>query len=106
MRRINPKIPEGALKGIEKKIEHLKHDIERKLESLERVIVLGEDDKSTRLLAERAGELYGADARLRENIKDSTLRRSWKCSPRFMVRCSHGSWKSPFPYPLLWDNCT
>ncbi|NLM02082.1 MAG: DUF2100 domain-containing protein [Methanothermobacter wolfeii] len=72
MRRINPKIPEGALKGIEKKIEHLKHDIERKLESLERVIVLGEDDKSTRLLAERAGELYGADARLRENIKDST----------------------------------
>ena len=24
------------------------------------------------LLAQRAGELYGADARLRENIKDST----------------------------------
>ncbi|MCQ8905291.1 MAG: DUF2100 domain-containing protein [Methanothermobacter sp.] len=72
MKEINPKIPEGALRGIEKKIEHLRNDIERKLDTLEDVLVVGESDKSTELLAARAEELYGADSRLRENIKDLT----------------------------------
>jgi len=72
MKEINPKIPEGALRGIEKKIEHLRNDIERKLDTLEDVLVVGEPDKSTGLLAARAEELYGADSRLRENIKDLT----------------------------------
>ncbi|MGB4612109.1 MAG: DUF2100 domain-containing protein, partial [Methanothermobacter thermautotrophicus] len=70
MREINPKIPESALRGIEKKIEHLRNDIERKLDVLEDVLVVGEPDKSTVLLAARAEELYGADSRLMENIKD------------------------------------
>ncbi|MCG2828143.1 DUF2100 domain-containing protein [Methanothermobacter sp. K4] len=70
MKKINPRIPDGALKGIKKKIEHLKNDIERKLEGLEDILVIGEPDKSTRLLASRAEELYGAGMRLDENIRD------------------------------------
>ncbi|MDI9618502.1 DUF2100 domain-containing protein [Methanothermobacter sp.] len=72
MKKINPRIPDAALKGIEKKIEHLKNDIERKLEDLDDILIIGEPDKSTRLLASRAEELYGARARLDNNIKDLT----------------------------------
>jgi len=72
MKKINPRIPDAALKGIEKKIEHLKNDIERKLEDLGEILVIGEPDKSTGLLASRAEELYGAGVILDENIRDLT----------------------------------
>lgn len=72
MKEINPKIPDKALKGIEKKIEHIHNDIKRKIESInpKKIIVLGEKDKNGELLAKRANEQYSAESYLNENFKD------------------------------------
>ena len=74
MKEINPKIPDAALKGIEKKIEHIHNDIKRKIDSInpEKIIVLGEKDKNGELLAKRATEQYSAQIHLDENLKELT----------------------------------
>lgn len=72
MKEINPKIPDTALKGIEKKIEHIHNDIKRKQESLnpDKLIVLGEKDINGKLLAKRAKEQYNAKVHLDDNLKE------------------------------------
>ena len=52
MKLLNPKIPEAALIPIEKKISHVKNDIERKMEQfkLKNIIVLVENDKPGEIL--------------------------------------------------------
>jgi len=74
MKILNPKIPESALGGISKKIEHVKNDIERKISSfnLERILVIVENDKAGEVLGKRAKELYGAQIFATENLKDIT----------------------------------
>lgn len=72
MKILNPKIPEAALKPIEKKIEHVKNDIERKMEQfkLESIVVLVENDKPGEILGKRAEEIYNAKVVIKDNIKD------------------------------------
>ena len=72
MKEINPKIPEPAMKGIEKKVEHAHNDIKRKINSLnpEKIIVLAEDDLNGQLLGKRAEEEYSASTYLNNNLKD------------------------------------
>lgn len=72
MKEINPKIPESAIKGIEKKVEHIHNDIKRKINSLnpEKIIVLAEDDVNGQLLGKRAEEKYNALIYLNNNLKD------------------------------------
>ncbi|HIH61333.1 MAG TPA: DUF2100 domain-containing protein [Methanobacteriales archaeon] len=74
MKKINPKIPEKTLKNIKKRIEHTKDDIERKIKkmSIKKVIVLAETNPTSKLIAERAKELYNAKIILDENPKDIT----------------------------------
>ncbi|MDL2271369.1 DUF2100 domain-containing protein, partial [Methanobrevibacter sp. OttesenSCG-928-I08] len=74
MKEINPKIPENALKGINKKIEHVHNDIERKTSSLNpsKIIIIAENDINGTLLAKRAKEMYNADVYLNDNLKDLT----------------------------------
>jgi len=74
MKILNPKIPEAALEGISKKIEHVKNDIERKVSSfnLEKILVIVENDKAGETLANRAKELYGAEIIAFNNEKDIT----------------------------------
>lgn len=74
MKEINPKIPENALKGIEKKIEHAHNDIQRKIEALnpEKIFVLAEEDTNGILLKKRASEQYSANSYLNNNLKDLT----------------------------------
>jgi hypothetical protein len=71
MKIINPKIPDNALKSIEKKISHVKNDIKRKKEQfqIEKVLVVVEKDKTGEMLAKRAQELYGAHIIRVESIK-------------------------------------
>lgn len=72
IKQINPKIPEPAIKGIEKKVEHIHNDIKRKISSLnpEKIIVLAEDDLNGQLLGKRAEEVYNASIYLNNNLKD------------------------------------
>ena len=72
IKEINPKIPEPALKGIEKKIEHIHNDIKRKIASLtpEKIIILAEDDLNGQLLGQRAEEEYNAFTCLNNNLKE------------------------------------
>ena len=72
MKEINPKIPENALNGISKKIEHINNDIKRKMDNsnLRHVLVLAEPDINGKLLAKRAQEMYNAKIYLEENLKD------------------------------------
>jgi hypothetical protein len=74
MKRLNPNLPDAALKSIEKKISHVKNDITRKKEqfNLENVLVIVEDDESGELLAERVRELYNAQTITLESFKDIT----------------------------------
>lgn len=74
MKEINPKIPDGALKGISKKIEHIHNDIERKISSInpEKIIVVGEKDINGQLLGKRAEEKYNSTSFLKDNFKDLT----------------------------------
>lgn len=75
MKILNPKIPKNALNPIEKKIEHVKNDIERKMEqfNLENIIVLVENDKPGEILGKRAEEIYNAKVIIKDNIKDVTV---------------------------------
>lgn len=72
MKKINPKIPDAALNGIKKKIEHTKNDIQRKTEKLglDKVLVLVEDDVNGKVLGERAKEYYNAHVFVKEKLKD------------------------------------
>ena len=72
IQQINPKIPEPAIKGIEKKVEHIHNDIKRKIKSLspEKIIVLAEKDLNGQLLGKRAEEEYNALICLNNNLKD------------------------------------
>lgn len=72
MKILNPKIPEAALKPIETKIEHVKNDIERKMQQfdLDNIIVLVEKDKPGDILGKRAEELYNAKVVRKDDIKD------------------------------------
>jgi hypothetical protein len=72
MKLMNPKIPDAALKSVNKKIQHVKNDISRKMEQLDlnNILVLAENDLSGELLGKRAKELYNAHILLEDNLKD------------------------------------
>ncbi len=70
MKEINPKIPDNALKGISKKIEHINNDIQRKINNKKHVLVLAEPDINGKLLAKRAQEKYGANIHLEDDLKN------------------------------------
>lgn len=72
MKEINPKIPEAALQGISKKIEHTKNDINRKIENmgLKKVLVIAEPDINGEILGKRSKKFYNAHVNLETNLKD------------------------------------
>jgi hypothetical protein len=72
---LNPKLPDAALEPIKIKIQHVKNDIERKMDqfNLEKVIVLVEKDKSGELLGKRANEFYNAKFIAIDNLKDINI---------------------------------
>ncbi|MGC9516531.1 MAG: DUF2100 domain-containing protein [Methanomicrobiales archaeon] len=72
MKIINPKIHDNALKPIKKKIEHVKNDIERKIEKYNpnNIIMISEADKAGEVLGKRVKKLYKADIFLVNNLKD------------------------------------
>lgn len=72
MKKINPNLPENALKPIKKKIIHIKNDINRKREQfqIENILVMAEEDIPGEILATRAEEIYNAKTSLTENLKD------------------------------------
>lgn len=74
MKILNPKIPDAALAGISKKIEHVKNDIKRKIDSLnlEKIIVIVEGDQAGKILGKRSKEHYEAKAAFFDNLKDIT----------------------------------
>ena len=57
---------------IKTKIQHVKNDIERKMEqfNLKNMVVLVENDKSGELLGKRANEFYNAQVVAIDNLKD------------------------------------
>ncbi len=75
MKILNPKIPETALDPINKKIKHVKNDINRKMEqfSLKDIIVIVENDKPGQILGKRAKELYNARLVIKDNLKDISI---------------------------------
>lgn len=74
MKILNPKIPDAALAGISKKIEHVKNDIKRKIDSLNlnKIIVIVEGDQAGKILGKRSKEHYDADIAFFDNLKDIT----------------------------------
>jgi hypothetical protein len=74
MKILNPKIPEAALAGISKKIEHIKNDIQRKIDSLhlEKILVIVEADNAGEVLCKRSKEIYDAEVVFWDNLKDIT----------------------------------
>ena len=72
MKKLNPHLPDNALKSIEKKISHVKNDINRKKEqfNIENILVVVEKDKTGEILANRATELYSAKVICVEGLKD------------------------------------
>jgi hypothetical protein len=74
MKILNPKIPDAALAGISKKIEHVKNDIGRKIDSLnlEKILVIVEADKAGEVLGERSKDIYNAEVVFFDNLKDIT----------------------------------
>lgn len=74
MRKINPHLPDSALKSIEKKIKHVKNDIKRKKEQFKigKVLVVAEKDKTGEMLFKRAEELYEAKNISVKSLKDIT----------------------------------
>ncbi|MGB9936582.1 MAG: DUF2100 domain-containing protein [Methanobacterium sp.] len=72
MKILNPKIPEAALGGIEKKIEHLKNDIQKKIDgnNLRKILVIIEADKASEMFGKRAEEIYNAEIVVLDNLKD------------------------------------
>ena len=75
MRILNPKIPETALEPIKKKISHVKNDINRKMEQfdVEQILVVVENDKSGKILAKRAEDLYRAKVMTSDSLKDTSI---------------------------------
>lgn len=74
MKILNPKIPEAALAGVSKKIEHVKNDIQRKIDNLnlKRILVIVEADKAGKVLGKRSKEIYNAEVVLFDDLKDIT----------------------------------
>lgn len=74
MKILNPKIPEAALAGISKKIEHVKNDIQRKIDglNLEKILVIVEADNAGEILGKRSKEIYDAEVVFLDNLKDIT----------------------------------
>lgn len=72
MKEINPKLPDNAINGISKKIEHINNDIKRKMENfnLKHVLVLAEPDINGKLLTKRAHEMYSANTHLEDDLKN------------------------------------
>lgn len=72
MKELNPHLPDSVLQSVEKKISHVKNDIDRKKDqfNIENVLVVVENDKPGQLLAKRAEELYNAQILSLESIKD------------------------------------
>ncbi len=72
MKKTNPNIPEKALKGVEKRIEHVKNDISKKIEhmNVKDILVIAESNLNSKLLGKRAKELYGARVFLHENPRN------------------------------------
>ena len=75
MKILNPKLPDTALEPIKIKIQHVRNDIERKMEQFElnNIVVLVEKDKSGDLLGKRANELYNAKVVAIDNLKDINI---------------------------------
>jgi hypothetical protein len=75
MKILNPKLPDTALESIKIKIQHVRNDIERKMEQfkLNNIVVLVEKDKSGELLGIRANELYNAKVVAIDNLKDISI---------------------------------
>ncbi|MGV8144908.1 MAG: DUF2100 domain-containing protein [Methanothermobacter sp.] len=74
MKTLNPRLPDNALESIEKKISHVKNDINRKKEqfNLENILVVVEKDRAGEILADRAEEIYSAEIISIEGLKDIT----------------------------------
>jgi hypothetical protein len=72
MKEINPNIPDAALNGISKKIEHVNNDIKRKMEKmdLKKVLIIAEPDISGKILGKRGKDLYNANITLERDLKD------------------------------------
>jgi hypothetical protein len=72
MKEINPNIPDAALNGISKKIEHVNNDIKRKMEKmdLKKVLIVAEPDISGKILGKRGKDLYSANITLESDLKD------------------------------------
>jgi hypothetical protein len=75
MRILNPRIPEKALEPIKVKIEHVKNDLDRKIQSFnpKKVLVVIEKDKAGKILAERAEKLFNSSKIENESIKDMEI---------------------------------
>jgi hypothetical protein len=75
MKILNPKLPDTSLESIKIKIQHVRNDIERKMEQfkLNNIVVLVEKDKSGELLGIRANELYNAKVVAIDNLKDISI---------------------------------
>ncbi len=75
MRILNPKIPEKALEPIKVKIEHVKNDLDRKIQSFnpKKVLIVIEKDNAGKILAERAEELFNSSKIENESIKDMEI---------------------------------
>ena len=74
MKMLNPNIPDNALGSIEKKISHVKNDIDRKKDqfNLENILVVVEEDQTGEILSLRSRELYNAKIISVDNLKDIT----------------------------------
>jgi hypothetical protein len=72
MQVLNPKIPEKALEPIKIKIEHVKNDLQRKIQTFdpEKVLVVIEKDKAGEILAYGAEKLFNSSKIENESIKD------------------------------------
>jgi len=74
MKKLNPNIPDNALGSIEKKISHVKNEMDRKKEqfNLENILVVVEEDKTGEILSLRAQELYNAKIITLDSFKEIT----------------------------------
>ncbi|MDD1764316.1 MAG: DUF2100 domain-containing protein [Methanobacteriaceae archaeon] len=75
MRILNPKIPEKALEPIKIKIEHVKNDLDRKIQSFnpKKVLVVIEKDEAGKILAKRAKKLFNSSKIEEKSIKDMEI---------------------------------
>jgi len=77
MKILNPKIPEAAFTGVSNKIEHVKNDIQRKIDNLnlKRILVIVETDKAGEVLGKCSKEIYNAELVFLDNLKDITSKK-------------------------------